>query len=133
MKDAANLQLAMRRARELALPPGLWKVVEQEVNRRAISAPDQGQISRARLSLDVSVMSWKRALHARACADRDRLGSVRYLTLDSSPQYHRDYELAIVRSICRSSLPDALMANYALHETWARDEEEDDWEVLRQV
>ena len=83
---------------------------------------DRSQVSRARLQMDCLFMLLCRVRQhlqrmEQASGHRRALhGTSRYLTWDSSPQFLRDYEIAVVRAIPRRLLPSLLRASYELHD-----------------
>ena len=72
-------------------------------------------ISRTRLYMDVGFMLWTRCQNYPP-----RESYCRYLHWDSSPQYGRDYELATVKSIPRSFLPELLETVHGMRSTWSK-------------
>ena len=72
-------------------------------------------ISRTRLYMDVGFMLWTRCQNYPP-----RESYCRYLHWDSSPQYGRDYELATVKSILRSFLPELLETVHGMRSTWSK-------------
>ena len=69
--------------------------------------PEKSAISRFRLTLDVSLMLAQRVRHWNAFQAQQRC--VRFLTWDSSPQFHKDYELALVESFQVAGLRDVII------------------------
>ena len=72
-------------------------------------------ISRTRLYMDVGFMLWTRCQNYPP-----RESYCRYLHWDSSPQYGRDYELATVKSILRSFLPELLETVHRMRSEWSK-------------
>ena len=72
-------------------------------------------ISRTRLYMDVGFMLWTRCQNYPP-----RESYCRYLHWDSSPQYGRDYELATVKSISRSFLPELLETVHRMRSEWSK-------------
>ena len=84
----------------------------------------KGQLSLLRLYVDVAWMLWNRCRNASP-----RCGWTRYLFWDPSPQYGRDYEMALVRSIRKSHLRRLLRAVHDMKNTWTTLLERP-WDVL---
>ena len=80
---------------EILLPPGVFAVVDKFICQAKV--PDKSQISRFRLTMDTAMMLLERRRHWREYKQGEQ--HVRYLMWDSSPQFGRDYELALVHSL----------------------------------
>ena len=78
-----------------------------------MKVPTKSQLSYLRLYVDVAWMLWKRCRNASP-----RCGWSRYLFWDSSPQFGRDYEMALVRSIKKSHLRRLLRALHGMKNMW---------------
>ena len=102
---------------ECVLPPNVFKQVKEGVDSSSLRLPDKGQISRARLYIDVAIMLWQRILNSPGPGTED-CGFVRYLSWDSSPQFERDYELCLVQSCRRADLRKVFEASRDLMSMW---------------
>lgn len=78
-----------------------------------MKVPTKSQLSYLRLYVDVAWMLWNRCRNASP-----RCGWSRYLFWDSSPQFGRDYEMALVRSIKKSHLRRLLRALHGMKTMW---------------
>ena len=95
LKNSDNLKKAMIKSCEILLPPGVFAVLEKFICQAKV--PDKSQISRFRLTMDTAMMLLERRRHWREYKQGEQ--HVRYLMWDSSPQFGRDYELALVHSL----------------------------------
>ena len=59
---------------------------------------DQSELSRGRLTVDVAFMAW----HRKCNAEKESL--VRYILVDSSPQFGRDYQIILTKQIKSADL-----------------------------
>ena len=79
--------------------------------------PDKSELSRARLTIDVAhCLHWR----SRNTAHMEE-GSVRYVLIDSSPQFHRDYELVLTKSIRVEHLVSLWKLSTSMLGRWAGD------------
>jgi hypothetical protein len=91
-------------------------IAEQMAHLRVF---DKTDMSRARLYIDVALMLWFRKLHTKEL----ETGSVRYIMVDSSPQYGRDYELVLTKTIALNKLQRLLVLSHRLCTFWSTDPE----------
>lgn len=106
LRNAGNLKEAIRSACRLCLPADVYKSVVDNSERFLSETPDATHLSRFRLSMDTALMVHYRVENMLAASRPARF--FRYLTWDSSPQFHRDYEMTVVESVSRERLPGAL-------------------------
>jgi hypothetical protein len=99
------------------LPESQAKHMRSQVELQCRKQPLKclADISRTRLYMDVGFMLWTRCQNYPP-----RESYCRYLHWDSSPQYGRDYELATVKSILRSFLPELLETVHGMRSTWSK-------------
>lgn len=101
LRDAGRLREVLVKACAIVFPGMMHDIAKHQL--QFVQKLDKAQISRHRLTLDVSIMLWFRCrFHKRDV--------VRYMMWDSSPQYGRNYELAWDISINRVDLCGALAA-----------------------
>ena len=100
LRDTGNLSAVMRKALEVVLPSELRDMCP--VLLRGVQKLSKSQISRARLTLDVGFMLHKRVEN---WLNPDK---IRFLMWDSSPQFGRDYQMALVQEVKKDDLPVAL-------------------------
>ena len=102
LKSAEHLAMSIERACSLVLSVAELQVIRQEL--AVLPPPDKGTLSRFRLSADVAFMLWQRVQHHLEHLRHEDF--CRFMLWDSSPQYHRDYELILMESVSRWELPD---------------------------
>jgi len=107
LKSADKLRQAITKACEISMPVDVFQAV---VSHNSSAPPDQASLCRFKLTLDVGMMIYQRAANMQNMLGGQR--HFRFLTWDSSPQYHKDYELAVVESVKDTDMPD-VMATFA--------------------
>jgi hypothetical protein len=117
LKNTSILHTVLLHAIDLLLPTSMAQSVKARVENSCEKAPDKGQISRARFSMDVTMMVWRRCLNYLSSQSQTKLFA-RYMCWDSSPQYHRDYVMIIVRSVLRANLRTFLAYARELQRLW---------------
>ena len=118
LRCSSNLYSVIMCACEFVLPNSIFMEVKRAVDTSRLKLPDKGQISRARLYIDVAIMLWQRVLNSPGSGTEDSGGFVRYLSWDSSPQFERDYELCLVQSCRRADLRKVFKASRDLMSMW---------------
>ncbi len=114
LRDTGDLGTVVKSACDIILSGSMKEYVEKLLEADALKFPRKDELSRLRLSADVTWMLWKRVQNVSP-----RSAWARYLSWDSSPQYGRDYEMALVRSIKRADLKSLLDSVYLLHTLWS--------------
>ena len=104
LKDGRHLENGVRGALKIALPEQICNGILEACEDALSSLPHVSKVSRFRLSFDVGYMVMQRLANA---FDDAAAARCRYLMWDSSPQYHRDYELALVDTIDSADLVEA--------------------------
>ena len=87
LRDCGDLRKVVLDACKIVLPASIFSSVRGFVDD-SLKIPSKGDLSRARLYIDVMHMLWWRCFKFQA----HREGHVRYLAWDSSPQFGRDYK-----------------------------------------
>ena len=105
LKSNDRLKVAMLAACKATLPSGIYESLRPGLELH--QAPDKHAISRFHLTMDTATMLLARVANWKEF-DRGSDEDCRYVTWDSSPQFHRDYELALADSIRGSDLCRAL-------------------------
>ena len=77
-----------------------------------LPVPSKFELSKARLKADVAFMLMMR------CIDQHSGAAARYLMLDSSPQFHKDYEQIIEKRILEADLPELWEKTKRLDSMW---------------
>lgn len=127
LKDMSSIGEVINKACQIVMLPSQYADIQQMQEKARLKVPDKGQISRARLTMDVSMMLKRRCSNFQG-PDPDAAAAVRYLSWDSSPQFGRDYVLALIRTIKRRDIKDLLLKSSELYNMWAwlRDDNHDD-------
>jgi len=115
-----DLQEVVRRSCQIVLPPEVYNSIKAIIDQRSDEVPDQFQLSRARLVVDVSLMLYRRCLNYKALVDK--VHYAHYLYWDSSPQFGRDYENSLVRSIRQLDLRELFQIYRELRSLWEGDD-----------
>ena len=115
LRNAEDLQDVMQRALRLALPQDLQQTATEMLKN--VKKMDKGTVSRSHLMLDVGFMLHHRVCNWK-CPDK-----VRYLMWDSSPQFGRDYQMALIQTIDKDDLPFMLESFQKLSALWKSDDE----------
>ena len=118
LRQTSSLQEVIRKSCKLVLPEAQYRVVEDCLTKGHVKPPKKSDISRARLSIDAAMMLWHRCLNWREENSLQPIHYVRYLSWDSSPQFGRDYELAVVSSIQKTRLPSMLQQCQEMAALW---------------
>ena len=102
LKNSDRLKLAIHNACRLLFPKELCEGLLKLCSQHKI-IPSSATLSRFRLCFDVGMMLRERLKNHEA----HRTGKAQwlYLVWDSSPQYHRDYELAFLESVAKRDTP----------------------------
>jgi hypothetical protein len=90
-----------------------------EIECDALIGFDPAEISRGRLLVDAGYMLYQRHRNAREMVG----GCYRYLMIDSSPQYGRDFELLLVKYFLLEMAPQLLRWLETLWNNWERNGE----------
>lgn len=97
---------------KLLFPADVSMSMAERIDASHVCAP--GQLSQGRLLADIACMTyWRR----RNRADMTQ-GCVRYMMVDSSPQYKRDYEIVLIKSIRIGDLESLLEKSLMLETLW---------------
>ena len=102
VNDSGRLKLAVEQALRSIFPPEMCQGM-LDASAVAIAAlPHKATLSRFKLSLDVGFMLFYRLCNMK----HQEAGTTqcKYLVWDSSPQFNRDYELALVESVAEDDL-----------------------------
>ena len=99
LRDCGDLRKVVLDACKIVLLASIFSSVRGFVDD-SLKIPSKGDLSRARLYIDVMHMLWWRCFNFQA----HREGYVKYLAWDSSPQFGRDYENIILSSVRRKAL-----------------------------
>lgn len=96
------------------------------LNEKTLRVFDKSEISRGHLTVDVAFMLLMRARNATDITE----GCVRYLLIDSSPQYERDYEIVLMKRIRVADMQSLMARTTFIFNVW-RDRPEgsilEDW------
>ena len=111
LKNSDDLKKAIMGACRLILPSNVFNAVKSRCEQFVV--PDKGMISRFRLTLDVAMMLRQRVANHNSFLSGHR--AARFLTWDSSPQFHKDYELILVESAAYENLPRILSLSNGLY------------------
>ena len=110
----ADLRFTLKRSLEITLPAGASaELVTLLENQTRI--PHHSELSRARLCIDVAHMRWRRDVHQR---QTNNGGSFRYMMVDSSPHYKRDFENLLSKSFLQNKGKYMLGLYYELNNIW---------------
>ena len=111
LKSARHMRDVIVQASTLCLPPALARFVQEGVGSKVADLVRPPSASESRLVIDAGIMLWRRLrnlLALRSASADPECGCVHFFTWDSSPQYHRDYVMAILTQIQKSDLPEML-------------------------
>lgn len=106
--NAGDLKVLLKRMVRLLFADDMSQQLVAFIESRHLRIFDKSEISRSRQTVDVAFMLYMRERNTAELADSDAgdCGCVRYLMVDSSPQYGRDYQIVLCKSIKKSSLKD---------------------------
>ena len=116
LKNSDNLKTVLLKSCELIVPSAVFKSILHEIKDAAEDAPDKGQVSRARLTIDVAHMLFRRCMNW--VRKKNGYGAIHWLTWDSSPQYNRDFELATIRTVMVGNMRTLMQAIRTLQSLW---------------
>ena len=119
LNSCDKLKTAIHDACKLALPSFVFDACKGYINEVTNRMPGGSVLSRFRLTVDTAMMFQMRVKHWRELTGDIKV--CRYLTWDSSPQYHRDYEMTTVESIPLSEVATALKVAHIIYgDAWLR-------------
>ena len=103
LRNVSNFQDVVLEAVKFALPADVYAQVEPYIGESLVLGTSKGEISRARLHVDVGLMLFWRVVHW-LMHTIDSYKCVYYMSWDSSPQFGKDYEMVYLQFIYKSSL-----------------------------
>ena len=111
----SSMRAVLLQAASVLISPEFAKKLDTPKSGGALPCvPDAASLSRARLTCDAGHMLMRRdenrQLHEEGC--------VRYLMVDSSPQYHRDFEMILERTVRLRDLACILKASWEQEQLW---------------
>ena len=95
LKNSDDLKTAIMGSCRLALPPDIFQSCVQHCE--TLRVVNKSEISRFRLTMDVAAMLRARVRNWQLYQQGVR--SCRYVLWNSSPQFHRDYELVLIDTL----------------------------------
>eukprot|EP00971_Amphidinium_carterae_P333116 6467655-Amphidinium_carterae.1 len=123
LRSAEKLRAVLEAACRYVLPERTAAAVVQHANE--LPVPGKAELSRLRFKVDVAFMLHMRHLN-------NTLGSAsRYLMLDSSPQFHRDYEQVLEKVIYDRDLIQLWVWSRRLENMWTGQFDQDAFNVDR--
>ena len=127
LRDCRDLTKVLMMACQSILPPNLFAQAKSILENKS-GVPDGPALSRCRFLVDAGYMVFRRNMNHRPNSQASERFA-RYLAWDSSPQFGRDYELALVRSIAEASLHMLLRAVHQMNEMWTNFQWDDEDEL----
>ena len=116
LRNDSDMREVLEVSARISLPRDQAMDVIQQLNEKQCQV-DKGTLSRSRFLLDCAYMLlWRR--WNREAMGQDGNGCVWYPMTDSSPQFHRNYQVTLLRRIERRHLADLVAAADELFGFW---------------
>ena len=113
LRNDSDMREVLKFAARILLPPHELQLVLETLQTQVVF--DKARLSRSRFDIDCGLMLWNRDCIRTALSGR---GSIFHVMTDSSPQFHRDYQITLTCSMRRDNLAKMAYAADTLHSSF---------------